>query len=105
MEATTLSVSAGSWRVSTTWIGGMVIPLLEPVGRMAPILQASRKNVSVREARPTDDLRFGSVAGLNSRFEGFRLKLTIALQQYFYFAFGVFQFLATGTRELHALVK
>src|SRR6516162_187183 len=105
MEATSLSVSAGSWRVSTTWIGGMVIPLFEPVGRVAPILQTSRNNVVVRESRSNDDLRFGGVAGLNGRFEGFRLELTIALQQNFYLSFGLFQFLATRTRELHAFVK
>ena len=42
-------------------------------------------------------LGFGGIAGLNCGFEGFRLELTIALQQNFYFAFGLFQFLATGT--------
>jgi hypothetical protein len=37
--------------------------------------------------------------------EGFRLQLAISLQQDFYLALGLFQFLAAGTRELHAFVE
>src|SRR5271157_1033716 len=48
---------------------------------------------------------FGSVARLRCGFEGLRLKLAIALQQDFDFAFGFLQFLAAGTGQLHALVK
>jgi hypothetical protein len=39
------------------------------------------------------------------RLEGFRLKLTVLLQQDFYFAFGLFQFLAARGRELHAFLE
>src|SRR5208283_3546304 len=48
---------------------------------------------------------FGSVARLRCRFEGLGLKLAIALQQNFNFAFGLLQFLAAGTGKFHALVK
>jgi hypothetical protein len=46
-----------------------------------------------------------SVTGLRHCFEGFGLKLAIALQKDLYFAFGFFQFLAAGTGELHAFIK
>jgi len=38
-------------------------------------------------------------------FEGFRLKLTIALQQNFYFALGFFQFLSAGAGKLHTFIE
>ena len=38
-------------------------------------------------------------------FKSFRLKLPILLQQDFHLAFCIFQFLAAGCGELHALFK
>ena len=64
---------------------------------MAPMFQSEQENVAVEKPGRMTVLGFGGIAGLNCGFKGFRLELTIALQQDFYFTFGLFQFLATGT--------
>src|SRR5271167_1029924 len=64
----------------------------------APLRYGTFTLLSIRRTLPC-------VARLRCGFEGLWLKLAIALQQNFDFAFGFLQFLPAGTGKLHALVK